>query len=354
MDIATRPWAEDTELQIVRGWNVDGHEVLLARDRFKQAKGREAEAWSELLLLCAGDYMRPGDDPCQGGLHCAAKADVSRLAIAEQRLKHGPVWREIGLTGALLDIMARTAQGEWFGQYDGDDASRITLRQAATVIGVPPGHARAAALDLYAERKLDMDGEYLCAFDERFRLPHALAWAVNRYCARPLGEHAGTVGIEAIREVEKRMQTALRIKDPAEAFGRHWPDMDPAAVALLFTRLSAMFQNCVENPVMHNRVFVSKRIDRPKQWMDGIATQHPGLRADVLEEFARQCILLVRGRAQLLLAADPRKKKPVQPDENVTARTLHTTVADFREWTREAAEDAEREEKKRALRPKPD
>lgn len=315
---------KDYDFEILREWNIDGHAVAAARFRGKD--GRHPKDWSPQFLFCDQETR---DDHDSGG--CPAKHTVRESVMAERRAMHGAAWKAMPLEDAILEIHARVESEQWLGQHYAD---MIYVQEVAVLLGADFGLVRAACDDLFAKRKLQLNGMILRPFERRFRLPKPLTSFVIRFVGDPLGYPNGDAGECALGEIEKRMQKKLCCDDGADAFGRHWPKMDPAICAEVFEGLVGICKSALGNPRVRARILKSRTQVVPDAWLAPLLAAHPEIRKDALHEFRKQFVRLVRLRIELYHSYGKRPLRMIETD------TLKEVAEELEAWAKASRERA--------------
>jgi len=224
---------------VKRSWIQDEHEVMLIDVRNK----KQVELGGpELFCECDFDYEiveKSGvkyemqkNDPRK----CQAKEAVRQKVVKEWQERYGDYWKEIGRKEAIMDIFAKVEAKDYLGQCEN---GIIYLQGVAELLGVEPYHKLLKEVgQLYAEERLDLNGNILCSFERRFRFPSEIRHLL-RYIYSDYSDYADT-GDFFLAELEGALTHFCYEEDGEkthpfssgkDVFPDDWPNIKPATLA---------------------------------------------------------------------------------------------------------------------------
>ncbi|MCG2694372.1 hypothetical protein L6259_03860 [Candidatus Parcubacteria bacterium] len=169
-----------------RSWVEDGHEVMLIDVRNKDNPQIGAP---ELYCECDFDYEIVEKDGVKYKMEksdprkCPVKKAVCQKVVREWQNNYGDYWKDIGKKEAVMDIFRKVEAKDYLGQFNG---GLIYLQEVAELLGVEPFYNLLKEVgELYAEERLDLNGNILTDFEQRFRFPseirHVLRFIYSDY-----------------------------------------------------------------------------------------------------------------------------------------------------------------------------
>ncbi|MFH1193487.1 MAG: hypothetical protein V1661_00665 [bacterium] len=157
---------------ILRTWDEGGHEVALID--IVNAENPECGG-PELECECDYDYEIKEKNGVEYQVNkkdsgkCLAKEAVRKKVIKESQEKYGEHWQKIGLKEAIFEIFQKVENKEYLGQCS---RQMIYLERVAELLDVKPYHKLLKECgELHTEKRMDLYGNILVAYQEYFRFP---------------------------------------------------------------------------------------------------------------------------------------------------------------------------------------
>lgn len=296
----------------VAHWIREGHAVALFHKKARRTGEDAGPARWELACEC------PQHNP-----KCAAQNTARTQRMDALRTRYQYRWGEMGLEKSLLDIHRRARRGMWLGQHH---SGAIYLQEAVQLLGIALDHVRGAVESLYAQEKLDLNGNILADFVPGFRLPREMAVVIFRVVGDPLGYPNGDAGDFAIVDCEQRIQKATGCESGPAAFGRDWPHFDRKSLAQLILRPVADRLSAWADSASRQRYRIRRRdLERD---VGPLSARLPHVKTDVIVEYMCELLKLGKERAMFF----PRTPRKPQERKTYDDATLQEFATELRVW----------------------
>lgn len=329
---------ESLTYEVLRRWKRGGHEVALIR--FTNRNVPDCTG-SDLMCECDFDLEDLVEDGKVVGkvrksdpYACHPKKAVRKYVMRKARRENASRWREMGLKETLLDIHARVKNGEFLGQ---SLSGCVYTQEVAELLGRPHEDVLVACGELYAEERLDLNGRILADFTPGFRFPAEMA-AIMRYVVEePLGWPNGDAGDCWVSGFESEVQERHGFKSGKEAFGAHWPSIDPTLLAeFALEPVAEALLHSAAMPLGASKMERDDRLGEALDW-DGwkkalarLAARHPDISPEAFREFLFALMQISFDRIEM----DRAMRSPkIPPEETLREMAEYFTklAARFRE-----------------------